>query len=190
MYFVLAIAVILSFDYNGHGGSVVATNFEGCTSSVEAGCHHAAKLEDGDGNTFAIEGDGPDTITFDEFPTGTVISNQYQDRGVIFTSDVNIAGDDANPTSPVLRGGGNFSGPIEGYFVKLGTEQPGVVSSLAFDVGTIDAANAIRIAVFDLDKNLISETYRDCCGIHDGSLGECGGRRKAKGRPRTHQTIA
>ena len=44
-------------------------------------------------------------ITFSEFATGTRITDQYIDKGIIFGGDSPfISPDGANPTSPVLAG--------------------------------------------------------------------------------------
>jgi hypothetical protein len=49
------------------------------------------------------------SITFDEFPVGTVISNQYASDGVLFLSGdltqrlPQISGDEITPSQPVLR---------------------------------------------------------------------------------------
>ena len=48
-------------------------------------------------------------LTFDEYPIGTTISDQYQNQGVIFDPDSHgewpfISGDTDNPTSPSVSG--------------------------------------------------------------------------------------
>ena len=69
------------------------------------------------------------TITFSEFSSGTKITDQYADRGIIFKGDSPfITSDGANPTSPVLSGSPRFNGAIEGHFVDPITHEPTIVN--------------------------------------------------------------
>jgi lysophospholipase L1-like esterase len=91
----------------------------------------------------------PGAITFDEVAGGTPITDQYRDRGVVFTSSVFVTGDGANPTSPVLSGTPTFQGPIEGRFVVPGTGTPTTVLGFTLDVGYINNRNSTEVAYYD-----------------------------------------
>jgi hypothetical protein len=84
-------------------------------------------------------------IHFDEYPEGTVITNQYANVGVVFDSPVFITEDGSNPTSPVLSGEPRFEGPIEGHFVSPGTDTPTTVNLLQLDAGYIDDPGSVEI---------------------------------------------
>jgi hypothetical protein len=84
-------------------------------------------------------------IHFDEYPEGTVITNQYANVGVVFDSPVFITEDGSNPTSPVLSGEPLFEGPIEGHFVKPGTNTPTTVNLLQLDAGYINNPGSVEI---------------------------------------------
>lgn len=84
-------------------------------------------------------------IHFDEFPTGTPISTEYADEGVVFDSDTFITDDGSNPTSPVLSGTPQFQGPVTGHFVVPGTDTATTVNRLQLDAGYIDNPGSIEI---------------------------------------------
>jgi len=100
-------------------------------------------------------------ITFDEFPVGTLVSNQYADDGVLFlpgtvTSRLpQIAADDPvwMPTQPFLRptgepGYNSFQGDFWMEFVSP-------VSRVEFLTGSWDYAGAGIIQVYDPGMNLL-----------------------------------
>ena len=80
------------------------------------------------------------TITFSEVPLEEFVTNQYEDDGVIFTSTVQTAEDEANPTSPVLSGYPRFEGAIEGYFVDPSTGLPQAVRASRWTSATSTTA--------------------------------------------------
>lgn len=88
-------------------------------------------------------------ITFDDYATGTAITDQYAEFGVVFTSAVFITSDSANPTSPVLAGSPRFFGPISGRFTKPGTTASATVTGFSLDVGYIDDRNSVVVRYFD-----------------------------------------
>ncbi|HET8955298.1 MAG TPA: cutinase family protein [Solirubrobacterales bacterium] len=81
-------------------------------------------------------------LTFDEFDVGSLITDDYSSEGVLFSGDFGevpeIAWDEANPTSPVLRGGEDFYEPLHAQFVYPGTSTAATVSDLSVDVGYIN----------------------------------------------------
>jgi len=106
-------------------------------------------------------------ITFSEFPTGTTISNQYANRGVIFGGDSPfISNDDSNPTSPVLSGTPRFTGAIEGYFVDPSDQtRRTIVSSFQVDAGYFDATGSTRLVWFDPSGQKIGELVNSKLGL-------------------------
>jgi hypothetical protein len=100
-------------------------------------------------HTFLLAQAGDDSVQglihFDEFSEGTTVADQYRDLGVVFDSPVFITSDSSNPTSPVLSGTPLFAGPIEGHFVKPGTDTPTTVNVLQLDAGYIDNPGSVEI---------------------------------------------
>lgn len=95
--------------------------------------------------------DQTETVTFSEFPIGTRIASQYQDRGIMFGGDSPfITTDGANPTSPVLSGTPTFQGTVEGTFV-MKDGSPRTVNHLQLDVGYIDTARSVYVLVYGAD---------------------------------------
>lgn len=90
-------------------------------------------------------------ITFSEFPLGTAVSNQYANKGILFSGDSPfISTDGSNPTSPVLSGTPQFRGDIEGTFVDpTDGKTPVVVESFTLDAGYFDELASTRIEWFD-----------------------------------------
>jgi PEP-CTERM motif len=110
------------------------------------------------------------TLTFSEFPVGTVITNQYAPQGVVFSgaggfANPQIANDAAMPTSPVLSGTPLYSGAFDfkfpsgatgvsflsGYWDNLGTE-----SIQAYSPKGILLANLTNTALGDTLVDLSS----------------------------------
>ena len=88
-------------------------------------------------------------ITFDEFPEGTSITDQYSYMGIIFGGDDPcITEDVGNPNSPVLAGTPKFYGAIEGRFVNFVN-----VTSFSFDAGYFNDTNTTQIEWFDWNNN-------------------------------------
>jgi hypothetical protein len=106
------------------------------------------------------------TITFDEVPVGTLVTDQYSGDGVVFTSTVQAATDTANPTSPVLSGYPTFGGDIDGYFVNPTTGASEIVSSFTLDVGYIDNPDSVEVDAFDSDGNLVQSAFPNDYGIN------------------------
>lgn len=98
------------------------------------------------------------TLTFDEFPVGTLVSNQYAPQGVVFLPGANgnfpiIAADVAMPTTPVLSPNPTFAGDFTIQF-------PGGATGVSFLSGFWDTANTGIIDVFD-PSNVLLGTFTD-----------------------------
>jgi lysophospholipase L1-like esterase len=109
----------------------------------------------------------PETITFDEFPLYTTITDDYKDHGVVFTSDVFTSVDSANPTAPVLTGSPQFFGDIVGRFTVPGTTTPTTVDGFSLDVGYIDNRDSVEIQYFDASGALAGSTRAQSYGINE-----------------------
>ena len=108
----------------------------------------------------------PGAITFDEFGLGTTITDDYADRGVVFTSDVFTTTDGSNPTAPVLSGTPRFYGDIAARFTVPGSTTPTTVDGFSFDVGFIDDRNSVEIQYFDASGALVGSTRAQSFGIN------------------------
>lgn len=113
----------------------------------------------------AAEGDS-EPIAFAEYPLGESISTNYADRGVVFTSDVFLSDDDANPTAPVLSGMPKFFGDIVAQFTVPGTTTPATVNGFSFDVGYINDRNSVEIEYYDAAGNVVGATRAQSFGIN------------------------
>src|SRR5438309_10353561 len=64
------------------------------------------------------------TLTFSEFPVGTIVSNQYAPQHVTFSGDLDgnpiIANDGAMPNSPVLSPNPPYAGTFNINFIDGG----------------------------------------------------------------------
>ena len=127
-------------------------------------------------------------IRFDEFPGGTIVSDQYADKGVVFEDSPFITGDGANPTSPVLSGAVQYTSPIKAHFVQPGTNTPTTMNTLQLDTGYIDNPGSVEIVAQLLNgrtRTAIADHPRDRPDIDRGPQhhglhradGEPGGRR-------------
>lgn len=116
------------------------------TTSSSSSANTAQKALGGAGAAAAANG----AITFSEFPSGTFISTQYQNRRLHFGGDSPFITDDgANPTSPVLSGSPRFHGDLEIRVVNPRTGSPEVTKNMEFDVGFIDSPNSIEITYYN-----------------------------------------
>ncbi|GAA1018712.1 hypothetical protein Aple_026470 [Acrocarpospora pleiomorpha] len=104
-------------------------------------------------------------ITFSEFPEGTAIATQYQDKGIIFGGDAPfITSDGSNPTTPVLSGTPRFQGAITGTFVTP-DGKPRTMRKFSLDVGYINNPGSVAITVFNAKGAVINTTSADSVGI-------------------------
>ncbi len=102
----------------------------------------------------------PTLITFDEFPLGTLIDNQYAGLGVVFLPGTvtprlpQIGEDGAMPTYPVLRPTGEPDyGIFQGdFYVQFTTP----ALNVQFDSGWWDYLGVGIIDVYDPANNLIA----------------------------------
>lgn len=96
-------------------------------------------------------------ITFSEFPEKTTITNQYQDRGIIFGPEVAfIQHDTASNRSPVLSGTPLFAGPISGSFVDPSdTTRKIGASDIKMRVGFMNNTRSVKLFLYDKKGTLI-----------------------------------
>jgi len=119
------------------------------------------------------------TITFDEFPIGTVIGAQYSAKGVIFSGSGNgpfITSDAANPTSPVLSGDPLFFGSIIASFVTPSDPaKPATAKNVSFDAGYFDIVGSTTVTWSDINGNVLGSQANTHTGIErfniPGSIG-------------------
>jgi GDSL-like Lipase/Acylhydrolase family len=107
-----------------------------------------------------------DVITFDDFAVGTVITNQYQSKGVRFGGSVFIANDSAQPTTPVLSGTPLFAGPVSGSFVNPANGLLVTQYGFTVDVGYINNPGSVKITAFDFSAEEITHTFANAEGIN------------------------
>ncbi len=123
---------------------------------------------DGDPVRSSVAEDGAmSPITFSEFPTDTLITNQYANLGIIFGGDSPfITPDTASPTSPVLSGTPLFRGDIIGTFVdpKDG-KTPVAVESFTLDAGYFNELASTRIEWFDPSGKRLGQRTNSVYGI-------------------------
>ncbi len=117
-------------------------------------------------------------ITFDEFPLGTVISNQYAGQGVIFLPGTitprlpQISMNGAMPTAPVLRPTGEPD-----YYIFQGDfsmEFPNPAIEVQFTSGYWDSVGVGVIEVYDPSNNLIATLTNTTTGVNTTSISAVG----------------
>ncbi len=104
------------------------------------------------------------TLTFDDLPAGTVVTNQYFNTGgVLFSgwtgSAPVIANDFAMPDSPVLSPNPPYAGNFLIQFVGGGA------TGVQFDSGYWDTQGSGSILVFDPAANLIASLTNGGTGV-------------------------
>lgn len=107
------------------------------------------------------QGMPPVVITFDEYPVGTAIEDQYTKLGIVFERDGAgqapvIAADEADPTSPSLSGVPRFRGSISAHFVDAAGD-PRTVDTFTFDLGYVDALHTIAVTTSDASGTALKE---------------------------------
>ncbi len=160
----IGILLIVTLLVTGLGGVVYAQ--EPPSSSVDPEIDAQGSL----GTELVLPVGASPVITFDEYPVGTYITNQYRNVGIIFGGDApNITDDAANPTSPVLAGTipQVFAGNITGRFVVPGTDIPTTVCSFGFDAGYFDDIGSTSIEWFDAYGNSLGKIYNSKTGIEE-----------------------
>ncbi len=118
---------------------------------------------------------GATTITFSEFPVGTIIDNQYRNKGIVFEGDVPndaqyIVDDGANPSSPVLSGTPTFTGDVGAHFVLPGTIKPTSATRLELDVGYIDNPGSTELIAYNPSGDVVGTAIAEQRGIDHLSL--------------------
>jgi len=105
-------------------------------------------------------------ITFDEFPLGTAISNQYAPQGVIFTAATYnlpvISMNGAMPTQPILRPDGGPSMFAGDFWIKFIT--PAI--DVQFDSGYWDGLGTGVINVYDPYMNPLASLTNTTTGVN------------------------
>ena len=94
---------------------------------------------------------GPQLLTFDDYETGTEISDQYEEQGVLFREEdglfPEIRWDESASTNPTLSGAFGFGSTIAAGFVTPGTTTPATVEGLSMDVGYINEPGSTQLVV-------------------------------------------
>lgn len=153
----LARGAIVSEIRNDDSG-VLCTSKDHCDEQMKPESLER-KMQVGDDGAYPV-------ITFSEFSLGTFITNQYQDRGVIFGGDSPfISVDGSNPTAPVLSGSPRFSGAIEGRFVVPESGEAAVVESFSFDAGFFNAFGSTRVLSYSPEGEVIEQQINPSLGI-------------------------
>ncbi len=117
-------------------------------------------------------------ITFDEFPVGTIIGNQYAGLGVLFLPGnvtprlPQISWNGAMPTQPVLRPTGEpdfyvFQGD---FWMEFTTP----VLEVQFDSGYWDGVGNGAIGVYDPAMNPLASLSNTTTGVHVTSISGMG----------------
>ncbi len=112
------------------------------------------------------------TITFSEYPVGTVVTTQYAaDDGIVFQGDSAsdaqfITDDGANPDSPELSGTPLFTGDVGARFVEPGTNNPATVDSVSMDVGYIDNPGSTEVNAYDANGKLLGSVVANQTGFN------------------------
>jgi GDSL-like lipase/acylhydrolase family protein len=107
-----------------------------------------------------------ETITFDEVEEGTWLTDDYLAQGVVFTSDVFTAHDNAADTNPVLSGYPKFRGDIDGYFTAPGTTTPATVTGFELDLGYINSRNSVEVFAYDANGALVDSMKAQAVGFN------------------------
>jgi RHS repeat-associated protein len=101
----------------------------------------------------AAEPAGSVTLTFENLPEYTEVTNQYDDEGAIFFGANGdpppfIVNDGSSSTNPTLSGSPLFEGAIGVEFVEPGTTTPTEISGFSVLVGYIDDPGSTQIDVY------------------------------------------
>jgi hypothetical protein len=105
-------------------------------------------------------------ITFSEFPSGTHISTQYANVGILFGGDdPYIENDISNPSSPVLSGTPRFFGAIEGRFVRTDNGRKVALPAFSVDAGYFDSTGSVLITLYDKAGQVILTKRNNKLGI-------------------------
>ena len=112
------------------------------------------------------------TITFDEYPVGTLIGSQYLGDGVYFSNWNTLSGtlpviaaDAANPTSPVLAGPPFLpGGPLfeSGFWMGFTSPQ----NHVSFDSGYWNSIGWGQVSVYDFSNNPLATLTNTAYGIY------------------------
>ena len=125
-----------------------------------------------------VAGTANAVITFDEYPLGTLISNQYAGVGVLFLPGnitprlPQISMNGAMPTQPVLRPTGEPD-----YYVFQGDfwmKFPSPVTYVEFDSGYWDNPGNAKIDVYDPSMNLLANLTNPGTGVQKISISGLG----------------
>jgi hypothetical protein len=112
----------------------------------------------------------PTLITFNEFPLGTAISNQYAPQGVIFSAATYnlpiISMNGAMPTQPILRPDGGPSTYAGDFWIKFTTP----VLQVQFDSGYWDGVGTGLINVYNPAMNPLASLTNTGTGVQLISL--------------------
>jgi RHS repeat-associated protein len=93
------------------------------------------------------------TLTFDEVPLGSTVTDQYEGDGILFSGpdseDEPFTVDDGSATTnPTLSGTPLFNGDIITEFVIPGTTTPTTVDGLSLDIGYINDPGSTQVVLY------------------------------------------
>ena len=126
----------------------------------------------------SIAGTANAVITFDEFPVGTLIDNEYSALGVEFLAGTvtgklpQLSMDTAMPTEPVLRptGEDNYYAYQGDFWMKFTTP----VVNVSFDSGYWDGIGLGVIHVYDSGMNYLGGLSNTATGVDTISISGLG----------------
>lgn len=113
--------------------------------------------------------DQSNTLSFSEFPVNTFITDQYANKGAVFSGSGAgpfITTDGANPSSPVLSGSPRFFGSIEAKYVDPEDKNiDATATEVAFDAGYFDEVGTTTVTYYSLDSRVLGTQTNSQFGI-------------------------
>ena len=113
-------------------------------------------------------------ISFEEYPEGTAIENQYEQSGIGFGgSTPTIRADITSPSGLSLQ---VTEGAITGHFVLPGTSEAATVYQFKWDMGYLDEVGSVRMQTFGPEGEILSSSVNAGTGFYrytarGGSIG-------------------
>ncbi|WP_225206932.1 lysozyme family protein [Novosphingobium huizhouense] len=147
----------LIYDYNAAAKKLTISDGAGGSVTIN-------KFVSGDFGV-TIAHDQSVKLTFDEFSTGTAITDQFQDKGIVFADGAQLAGDGANPTSPVLSGSPIFVGEIKATFVDPASGKTIGVKEFQLDAGYFDAIRSTELVWYSTTGKVLGRLTNTQSGI-------------------------
>jgi hypothetical protein len=114
-------------------------------------------------------------ITFNEFPIGTQISDQYKPQGILFFGNSPFITDDPDvSTSPVLSGTPEFQGAIEGIFVNPADGNARIVNGFQLSAGEFNSIGSVELTWFDLSGKVLGAKRNSQTSIETFTIAQGG----------------